>query len=151
MLHERWGYGDWSQVFYSSNFSEWKHGHRKSFEHWIGSFNPLFVFLDNYDEIRSKFGHDESKQYELVVYHPIQSILQEGPQWVRRDYWIVNLFLDVVLWHWLWPWRFVRAMISQWIISWKKRRNFSIPSKVNYSMVNRIEFFFLCDDQSVHF
>jgi hypothetical protein len=30
--------------------------------------------------IRSKFGRDESKQYELVAYKPIAPILQEGPQ-----------------------------------------------------------------------
>ena len=29
---------------------------------------------------RSKFARDETKKYELIIYKPIQSILQEGPQ-----------------------------------------------------------------------
>ena len=29
---------------------------------------------------RSKFGRDETKKYELVIYKPIESISQEGPQ-----------------------------------------------------------------------
>ncbi|UJR14968.1 hypothetical protein I4U23_001947 [Adineta vaga] len=29
---------------------------------------------------RSKFGRDETKNYELIIYKPIQPILQEGPQ-----------------------------------------------------------------------
>ena len=30
--------------------------------------------------LRSKFGRDDSKHYELTVYKPIEPMLQEGPQ-----------------------------------------------------------------------
>lgn len=47
--------------------------------------NTFFVFFGNFfnNKIRSKYGRDESKSYELIIYKPIQSILQEGPQYVQ--------------------------------------------------------------------
>lgn len=53
---------------------------------YLDLFLFLFLRMDTWPEEviralnRSKYGRDESKQYELVVYRPADSILQEGPQ-----------------------------------------------------------------------
>ncbi|CAF1034887.1 unnamed protein product [Adineta ricciae] len=64
-------------------FEEWKHGQKKLFVHLIGLYYTIILCLLckvlPYDS-RSKFNRDETKKYELVLYKPIEPILQEGPQ-----------------------------------------------------------------------